>query len=233
MTKLEELLDQAYQKRGAEFVYSTCAELLKIKDNSSKKPLVNGEVCETLLLFLTKTYIKERGITGNYVRGLILKDPQNPNSDYRTEIDFVFYTPQIIFCFECKSYVGHKTITGKGLLDNGRYQCDIYAQNSVHAKILHRNIYRFKNIKYQSQNKFHMAMGAFFFSQGDIEDLRDVRAKTVLPIITQNTLYNFYDKLLYVNRGEAIWDYTKVDTFLQKLANNITLRKEHKHYLQY
>ena len=232
VTKLEEVLELAYKKKGAEFVYSTCAELLKIKDKSNKKPIVNGEVCETLLLFLTKTYIKERGIKGNYVRGLVLKDPQHPDSDYRTEIDFVFYTPQIIFCFECKSYAGHKVITDKGLLDNGRYQCDIYSQNSTHAKILHRNIYKFKGIKYQSQNKYHIAMGAFFFSQGDIEDLRDTKSKTVLPIITQETLYNFYDTILRSN-ATPVWDYAKVNLFLQTLANNTALREEHKRYLQY
>lgn len=75
-------------------------------------------------------------------------------------------------------------------------------------------------------------MGAFFFSQGDIEDLRDTKSKTVLPIITQETLYNFYDTILRSN-ATPVWDYAKVNLFLQKLANNIALREEHKRYLQY
>lgn len=232
MTKLEEFLEDAYKKRGEQFVYETCSELLKIKDRSSKKPIVNGEVCETLLLFLTKTYIRERGLCGNYVRGLVLKDPMNPKSDYRTEIDFVFYTPQLLFCFECKSYAGHKVITDKGTLNNGRYSCDIYSQNSTHAKMLHRNLYPFKKAKYQTQERYFIAMGAFLFSQGDVNDQRSAQDKRILPILTQETLFSYYDAMLSKSKN-VIWDYEKVDIFLQRIAGNKQLRKEHREYLQY
>ena len=232
MTQLEEIMERVYKRRGMPFVYEACSELLKIKDSSAKKPLVNGDVCETLLVFLTRNYIRDRGIKGDCVRGLVLKDPKEHKGSFRTEVDFVFYTPQIIFCIECKSYSGHKTITDKCTLDNGRYTCDIYAQNTLHAKILHRNLFPFKRRTYQSEDKMHMAMCAFFFANGDVEDLRGQREKAVLPIVTQENLYSFYDYFLR-NNTQEVWDFNKVNRFLKRLEGDEKLRDEHKKYLHY
>ncbi|MFQ9150782.1 MAG: nuclease-related domain-containing protein [Blautia sp.] len=41
-------------------------------------------------------------------KGLIIKDINNPDSGYFTELDYTVFTPQKIFAFECKSYGGDK-----------------------------------------------------------------------------------------------------------------------------
>lgn len=232
MTKLEQLLYEAYEKRGINFVYETCSELLNIKDSSQKKPKVNGDVCETLLVFLTKKYIEERQLTGNFVRSLVLRDPDRPKSPFRTEIDFLFYTPKIIFCIECKSYFGKKIITDKCTLDNGRYSCDIYKQNVLHTEVLHRNIISLKYPKYRNNNKFNITMGTFFFANGDILDKRDNTFKSILPVLTQNNLFFYYDTMLS-KCTDIIWDYPKIDSFLQTIAKSEKLHNEHKEYLRY
>lgn len=229
MTKLEKILTDTYEKKGIDYVYQVCRELLKVKDNSKKKPLVNGDVCETLLVLLTKQYIKDRNIHGNCVRSIVLKDPDNLNSDFRTEIDFLFYTPKLIFCTECKSYAGPKTITDKCTLSNGRYSCDIFSQNMIHLETLYKNI---RGFKIDKSKKLYIALSSFMFSNGDIVDKRDKSDKALLPIITQDTLYKFYDKMLKDVSINA-WDYRKVDYFLQKLEGSVKLHEEHKRYLGY
>ena len=77
--------------------------LKKAKKNF--KTDVNGEVCETVLeigiLEFMKRYPKA---CKEWVlkKGLIVKDIDDPNNGFLTEIDLVLATPQMIYLFECK-----------------------------------------------------------------------------------------------------------------------------------
>ena len=93
-----------------------------------------------LKLEIGKNYLNRYNLTKYgwfYSKGLILKDVNNPNSGYFTELDLTVFSPQRIFAFECKSYAGPKKITDKCTIrkkKGGTF--DVYDQHSKHFMVL-------------------------------------------------------------------------------------------------
>lgn len=229
MDTLEKKLREVYNTKGLQFVYEVCRSMLSIKDNTGKKRTVNGNVCEILLCLMTEEYLSKKNIDGFIARSVILKDPKKPSSDFRTEIDFLFCTKQVIFCTECKSYVGEKRITDKFTLHTNNREFDVYKQNQIHVETLYKNI---SSTKLKQTDKFNIAMSGFLFSNGDIIDEREKQYKSVMPAITQNNLYQFYNAILSSNTSN-VWDLSKLKKLISTILNNKNLRAEHKNYLGY
>ena len=229
MDKLEQKLREVYNTKGLQFVYEVCKSMLSIKDNTGKKRTVNGNVCEILLCLMTEEYLSKKKIDGFIARSVILKDPTKPSSDFRTEIDFLFCTKKVVFCTECKSYVGDKRITGKFTLHTDSREFDVYKQNQIHVETLYKNI-SFEKIK--QTDKFNIAMSGFLFSNGDIHDVREEHYKKIMPAITQNNLYQFYNALLDSHTSN-VWDLEKLKKIISLITRNKNLRAEHKSYLGY
>ena len=229
MDNLETKLRYVYKTKGIEFVYEVCKNMLSIKDNSGKKRTVNGNICEILLCLMTEEYISKKNINGFIVRSLILKDPKKTSSDFRTEIDFLFCTSSIIFCTECKSYVGDKRITDEFTLHTQNKEFNVFNQNKIHVETLYKNILP---TKLKRTDKLNIAMSGFLFSNGDITDVREEKYKKIMPVITQSNLYQFYNSFL-TRPTENVWDLAKLKRFIDTVLSNKQLRAEHKNYLGY
>ncbi len=229
MDNLEKKLRDIYSTKGIQFVYEVCRSMLSIKDNTGKKRTVNGNICEILLCLMTEEYISKKKIDGFIVRSLVLKDPTKPNSDFRTEIDFLLCTKSLVFCTECKSYVGNKRITDKFTLHTQSREFDVFSQNQIHVETLYKNI---RSAKLVHNNKFNIAMSAFLFSNGDISDERNIQYKRIMPAITQNNLYQFYNSFFEYPCSD-VWDIIKLKKITSTILGNKNLRIEHKNYLGY
>lgn len=229
MDELEKKLREVYKAKGMQFVYEVCKSMLSIKDNTGKKRTVNGNVCEILLCLMTEEYLSKKKMDGFIARSVILKDPKKPQSDFRTEIDFLFCTKQMVFCTECKSYVGEKRITDKFTLHTNNREFDVYKQNQIHVETLYKNI---SLAKVKQTDKYNIAMSGFLFSNGDIHDMREERYKQIMPAITQNNLYQFYNTLLG-SHSSNVWDLAKLKRIISTILSNKNLRAEHKSYVGY
>lgn len=229
MENLERKLREVYKSKGIQFVYEVCRSMLSIKDNTGKKRTVNGNICEILLCLMTEEYLSKKHIDGFIARSVILKDPKKPSSDFRTEIDFLFCTSQVIFCTECKSYVGEKRITDKFTLHTNSREFDVYKQNQIHVETLYKNI---SFAKLKQTDKYNIAMSGFLFSNGDITDTREEQYKRIMPAITQDNLYPFYNAVLSSNKSK-VWDLAKLKKLISTILQNKNLRTEHKNYLGY
>jgi Nuclease-related domain. len=107
----EVLLDY-YKENGFQKTVDVAKSMYNVNLKNAKKNFktdMNGEVCETVLeigiLEFMKRYPKacEHWVLK---KGLIIKDIEDPNNGFMTEIDLVLATPQMIYLFECKSYTG-------------------------------------------------------------------------------------------------------------------------------
>lgn len=193
---IHSLLLDYYKNKGITPTLQVAHELLKQsvqgcpEDNMSTAELnavFNGEVCETVLQIMIHDFMKhnpKRTASWRYNKSVILSDLDSQSKKFLTEIDALLLTPECIYVFECKSYSGDKQLTGKGVItrSNGN-NCDVYAQNQLHLKILRQWLNRFsRHPVYQ--------MVLFDFSTGKMSDTRNDSAKKELPCINENTLFD-------------------------------------------
>lgn len=232
MDKLELKLREVYTK-DRQLCYETCRSLLNIKDPSRKKAIINGNVCEILLSIMTEDYISSHPqlATSYATRGLIVNDPNNSDSNFCTELDYVLWTPHLVILFECKSYAGSKVVTEDFTLTTPHRSVNVFEQNALHTKTLFPHI---QFCKTRGSNTSNMMMASFIFSNGDITDKRSVQAKSRMPLITQDNLYKVYDRVLLKPSNPNIWDIGKLHKFTDPLvANEEVLRKKHASFLGY
>ena len=159
-------------KHGLKIATEVARKSLKVSDNDVDfKRNFNGEICEVVLEMQLQEFMKTNK-DWFYVKGMVLPDADNLNSEFLTEIDFVVFSPSCIFCIECKSYAGKTKLVDKGtfILSNGKTR-DVYKQNSLHLEVLDKMLAPFGK-----QGKAYQ-MVLFDFSTGSCTDTRNLKDK--------------------------------------------------------
>lgn len=200
-----------YEKYGSEIAIETARASLTIPKGvgTDFKPQFNGEICETVLEIVLKELCK-RNKQWFYLKSVILPDTETL-SDFLTEIDFVFFTESCIYCIECKSYAGNKTIINEGtvVLKDGKKR-DVYKQNLLHLEVLSKLLNGFsKSPEYK--------IVFFNFSTGTVNDRRNQEWKKRFLLVDEKTFFTVLDE------GTAVWDLEglrraapKIEKFSQK-----------------
>lgn len=230
MDKLEAKLLEVYKENGLDLFLDVAQEILKIQDrnNTDKKMKVNGGVCEIVLRVMTEDYLRKKRITGFTARSLVLKDP-TVDTNFRTELDFCLFTKKLALCGECKSFYGAKVVTDKCTLSVGeRLTADIYRQQTVHVKTLQKHLRMF--VKHD--DKMPMRAFCFVFANGTITDKRSNIYKEILPVLTVDTLYPYYDEMFARYVSES-YHYTKMKRFFDVISGSDKLHEQHREYLGY
>jgi len=184
---------------------------------------VNGEVCEVVLECLIVDYTlrnKEKCKDWLLYKGLILKERGHLSDSFSTELDLTLVTPQCIYLFECKSYKGNNTLTGKGVYKN----TDVYKQNMLHLKTLDTLAKPF--VVKGNLPVYKIAL--FVFSDGKVEDKRTVDARTLMPLLSLN---NWESVLCKDDR--VVWDMRNLAKLFDKLEKQSEkLYYEHLNYVK-
>lgn len=226
-------IKEVYNKHGKEVALSVAIKALQSKDYKDNREMnieLNGELCECILEIIIRDFIKKNPThTKNWiiVRGLILKDKNNPSSNFLTEIDLILFTPSKLYAFECKSYKGDKTLTKHGTLTSPKYSVDVYKQSKVHESAILSTFGSFKTLA----DGIALQNVLFEFSLGNLEDNR-------LKVHKNELLYcNIHNvsKLLEIASLDNVirWDmkYVKkaVDLIIPRLE---VLREKHLQYVK-
>lgn len=186
-------------------------------------PVIRGEICEVVLLVMLEDYIKKNNLEKEgwfLCQGLILKDLENPLSNYLTELDITLFTPKKIYLFECKSYKGDKkfikecTLVLKNRKSNKSF--DVYSQHIKHYKALYKYLVKFK---YPLETKYKpYKIACFNFSEGVVTDERDSKYQNLFPVLDESNLYDLFSTyksepvqwdINYVRRVVSILDVSK------------------------
>lgn len=168
---------------GTDVAIKVARSALRVRsDDGEFKKQFNGEVCEVVLEMFLQEMIKGGHPDWFYVKGMILPDAESYNREFLTEIDFVVFTRACVYCIECKSYAGDKSITGNGTINLKSSSRDVYKQNSMHLEVLDKMISRFSIAE---KPVYQMLM--FNFSHGECRDLREERAKCIFPVVDERS----------------------------------------------
>lgn len=195
---------------------------------------LNGEICETILEIGILEYIKRNPqICKDWIlkKGLILKDVDNLNSDFSTEIDLLLATPEMIYIFECKSYSGDKTLTKECTITTNSRTFDVFKQNALHANIFFK---QFKAYLTKQVIKPPIQLVLFNMSNGRLIDKRNDRYKQLMPVIQIETLFSFLDRnKLLTGKSGKLWNITYVRKSLNVIEKHSKQsRKEHLEYVK-
>jgi protein associated with RNAse G/E len=241
--KANEVLIQAYKANGFLHTLSLCEKilqsqhLLEVADVQDRNT-VAGELCETVLEMSILEYKRKypnKTSSWRYSKGLILKDIENPNGRFLTEIDMALFTPHAAFLFECKCYSGDKRVLGRGEIvrSKGR-RFDVYNQHINHAKVFVNTFDRFKKEGTPERTAYRLAV--FNFSPGSLVDQRSTEWVNFLPFVGVEETTKLFDSLNYKTR---IWNMEyvskavdliekKKDTYIAKHLEYVkSLRSKH------
>ena len=194
-----------------------------ILKSSNSNPMIRGELCEVILEVLLREFIKKNNLKKEgwfLVRGLILNDPDNPNSEYLTELDLTLFTPKLIYAFECKSYKGQKMLKDKCTIylkhgNNYVKKFDVYDQHKKHFVCLHKHLYTNLITVGKDTKPYKLAM--FNFSDGDLIDCREDKYKKIFPSLNESTITSLFKN--YRDK-ENFWDINGVRREVVKLLDN-------------
>lgn len=215
-----------YREHGKEKAISVARSMLQLnthKDNKLFRAHLHGEICETvceiiLLDFMSKHKMETKDWC--YSKGMILKDIENPDSGFLTEIDLTLFTNYQILTIECKSYGGDKTFTQACTVKRvGQKSIDVYKQHEAHYKCLSKTFDNFRQFGNGSLKVEPVALGYFNFSEGNIVDNRTIVWKNVMPIYDETNLEN---KLNFYLDKPTYW---KMD-YVKKVVNIIDRKKK-------
>lgn len=202
------------------------------KDVKAFTSHVHGEICETVLEILVTDYVKNNPskTEGWFMsKGLIIKDIENPNNGYFTELDYTVFTPQKIFAFECKSYGGDKRIIKQCTISKKKGgSFDVYAQHEKHARVLAKQLRPFRKSKYLERPAYQLAL--FDFSVGKTVDVRDPKDKIVMPCLNEKNVLNIFS--IYEN-DPVIWNMPHLEKaikIIERRHNNYA--EKHLQYVQ-
>ncbi len=231
--KLDKRLIEIYDTHGLKMFLDVCAEMLNIRDREDweKKKKVNGEVCEVVLRVLTEDYLKRRRKKGYVFHSLVLKNPRNPKSDFRTELDFTFLTPFFCVTGECKSFVGKIVVQDECTLMRDTLVADVARQSNVHLSALVPYLEMYVP-EGRSVARPPAEMFCFLYSNGQVVDIRGKQAKHKIPVITISSLFKYYDTLFSTYKRE-VYDVEKAAKAFQAMADSRVLHIQHAHYLGY
>jgi hypothetical protein len=208
--KTRETLLEVYRDRGYNFSVSLASKIIGSEELKKADPRVKtrntvaGEVCETVLEIAILEFMNlNQKLTEKwfYAKGLVLKDLDTADTEFLTEVDFILFTPQVIYLFECKGYIGDKRITDRGtIVRAGKKKFDVYNQHVNHLNVFKKNFDSFRKQEYEECTSYQMA--AFSFSPGLLEDIRSNEWKKELPFLEISDMSNFLSSKC---RGEEVW----------------------------
>lgn len=235
--RINEYLKVVYEKYGMNKMCKVAKIMLVSKRNKSNKDFrntVHGEICETVLECAIVDFMSRHPKETKEWRlekGMVLKDLQNPDSPFKTEIDVTLFTPFKILTFECKCYGGDKIIEKEcTVVRKGLPNADIYKQHKLHYKTINSNFKNFRLINEKTAQYSPMQIGFFDFSTGTIRDNRDSEWKKVMPLVSYDTI----DEVLetYLNKP-ICWDMECVNKVLDMINKHKKRhRKEHLEYVK-
>lgn len=188
---------------------------------------LQGEACECILelLVLNQIATNPKARDWCYNKSVVLKNRTKLEKYFFTEIDFVLYTAETVFIFECKSYSGNKKLTGSGLLtrDNGN-SCDVYRQSILHKEVISEWLRDFV-IKGRVPT---IQMCMFSYSNGTLVDERSRAAKIELPYLTPDNVIDYI-----TTPGDTVWDMRAMPQVV-KVFNSMSdkLRPQHLKYVK-
>lgn len=188
------------------------------KDGDFKKQF-NGEICESVLELIILDLMKSKKDLF-YSKGVVIPDVEK-QGEFLTEIDFVVYTAECVYCIECKSYAGEKRCIDSGTIVTGKMSRDVYKQNYMHLEVLDKLIRR-----YAITPVYQMLL--FNFSTGNLIDERSDVAKREFPVVNENNVVRAITR-----KGKAAWDLEglrQADKLIRKFsAHN---QKRHLEYVK-
>lgn len=208
----------------------------KMLTSKNSSPLIRGELCEAVLTILLQRFIEDNNLKkkGWFIsKGMYLKDLDNPDSSYITELDITLFTPRQIYMFECKSYKGAKTLKDECSIyvkRNGKTSLakDVYDQQFKHFTALLKYVKPFLNNVKSPVAPFKIIY--FDFSDGDIKDVREDKYKVRMPLVDENTLYSLFDNY---NSIPDYWDIKGIYKVVQIVNKNKNkLDKKHLSYVK-
>lgn len=150
-----------------------------------------GELGELAVMYVLLTLQSRYPTITKLFHSVLLR---KPNSEWTTEIDFVFVTAFGIFVIETKSFYGSTTI-----LPNHKFQVknqygttdyDVVYQNQGHCKTLYQLTY-----SYVKSPKVIRPI-VTIFSIGDLHDTRDSVNRNLYPVMNVENLYNYINSVL-------------------------------------
>lgn len=192
-------------------------------ESNKSTPEIRGEICEVVLVVMLEDYIAKNKLDkeGWFIsKSLILKDLENPLSNYLTELDVTLFTPKKVYLFECKSYRGDKrfikecTLVLKNRKNNKSF--DVYSQHIKHYKALYKYLVKFRKKVDTIHKPYRIA--CFNFSQGTTEDERNSKFRNLFPVLDDSNLYELFSSydsepdqwdINYVRRVVNILDDSK------------------------
>lgn len=204
------------------------------KHKEDFRTAVHGEVCESILEVMIKEFLKKNNLEKRwfYTKGLVLKDLNNLESEYLTEIDFILFSPHKIFIFECKSYGGHKYLKDKcTIVRSKKKPFDVFSQHEKHSNTLLNNFIGFRAPEKLGEEKVApVQLILFDFSNGDLEDQRTDLWKKVMPVVNEKDLGLFLAKYKDV---PGSWDVKALYKAVKMInKNNNKRRDEHLRYVK-
>ena len=234
----EVLLDY-YKENGFQKTVAVAKSMYNVNLKNAKKNFktdMNGEVCETVLeigiLEFMKRYPKacEHWVLK---KGLIIKDIEDPNNGFITEIDLVLATPQMIYLFECKSYTGNKVLTNEYTITTPARSFDVYKQNYLHAKTFLAQFTPYRCNK--SSQVFPIQLALFSLAKGEIVDARTDVNKALMPLVEIEDLFDFLAKNIPTSRKKipTLWKMVYVKEALDIISNRSDeYRSKHLKYVK-
>lgn len=231
--KFEKMLVDCYESKGLKAFLQVSEEMLRLydADNGDKKQHVNGALCEVVLKILTLDYLKRKKYVGSVYHSVVLSDPEKPKSQFRTELDFVLFTPCFVLTAECKSFSGNLRIHDKCTVSSERVTADVYRQSLLHGEVLKKHMNRFLTPGIRTKVA-PCGLFCFLYSRGIMNDERAASLKRSFPVLSAKTLYSYYDSIFTAFR-QSVYNFDSGCRFFLKSQNSKTLHQAHRDYLGY
>jgi hypothetical protein len=232
-----EKLLQLYKDTSKDNVIQVGRAMLESSTHKEDKHFLahtHGEICETVLECIILDYLKKYNLTKYgwfYEKGLILKDVNNAESGYFTELDLTVFTPQKIFAFECKSYGGDKKITDVCTIrKKSGSSFDVYEQHKKHFMVLADQLKPFRIINSENSLENPYQLILFNFSTGTTIDNRDTANKLLMPCLDESNVENIF-KLAWDK--PVMWDVNRVHKAMQIIEKHSEAnRVKHLNYVK-
>ena len=236
-TNVGEVLFDYYLTRGLEFALDLASKIMVAEEAKSMASLedrnqVSGALCEAVLELCLLEYCKlnpDKTKDWFYSKGLVIKDIDNPDSDFLTEIDFLLITNSTIVVFECKAYKGEKEIIKNGTIRRkGFKDFDVFSQQALHIETFAKMFNGFRYERAVGLKQCYRA-AAFLFASGATNDTRPVEVQRVMPFLEPNTLTNFLQSISESNNWQLNYVRKAVE-LIEK--DNENLRRKHLSYVK-
>lgn len=231
--RMAKVLVDVYNRYGIDAVIQTAIEVLYNSGTAGNSAgLINGEICEVVLMLITKDYIKSRRVLAECYQSLVLPDPKSGDMSRRLENDMVLLSEGFLATAECKSYRGNLVI---------RDECKITRKNGCGADVFKQCQSHLRSLKQIAEVGALSGVGAkpplvsfcFIFSDGTIKDSRDEYYRRQLPIVTVKNIYGFYDNLFAKLGTRKAYDFKKMRDLLGKFNCSRSEHEAHRAYVGY